>query len=1106
MKNTWNSIMKGMTLKALLLSSLQMGAQNNKQGIVPDTPPSPQAVAFNRLGDYQVNNNYGAPDINIPLFEIDFHGFKIPLALHYEASPLKPGYNYDVTGLGWTLSGNSCVSRTIKDRPDEDGRFNNPFALDPFKNKSGSDKLYLDYADELDRMNYQFDSYNIVLPTGRAIPFFMYKVDGGMRFLLLSLDSKVRISCKKTQYSIDAFTVTDENGIVYNFTLPEKASNCFQDAPEADKNVTWLLSSMDIPAKGTIYYQYTDPVVIDVQNILREPVVTVFRMYDSWSVWPYENRFKVKGHFQSQSPRYTMRFLKSIVYGPTTVDFSYTYNHINEIVVKEGGETIRKYAFDIIGSFLNSLVISGGDDKDKLVYGFTYAPCDPGGYTDYWGNRCKAGPNRKADNGCSINNNGLNDLGNFNLYFGHVGIGKDWDGIQYDLSNNGILAQLIENKKDDNPSYYKLKLQTTTEGDTRIPTSPYQHGVLLSITYPNGGKTLFNWENNSFPTATSADGDIIFDRRKQRIIEGGGFRIESITNYPKNGSSSTDYYRYGFTIGNVIQQDFPLPLPDALKANTLSFNDTINRHIGCGEAVVDPNLFTFMNSFGYSLTAVPGTNSSYSPLYTFPMPDEFRKMLLGKESQFEDISNKQGIPSWWEVTFSASKFRSLVAGRHPVVYPEITVYHGRPNYLNECKSKTVYRYDIYKYQYKKSASIGNYLLPTGQTATPDTAYFEPLFFDIEHPALSCTEYPSERQQLKSKSDYSYNAASHRWELVSEEKYEYTNHDIAKSGFVFDSFISRENYYPNYNGVGSNQTGYLNPLSGFTLRSFYKPATQWIGRAELTAKITAFLRPGATRSDDNTKKEAFTHVFSDVVKERRYTDVYQGTEWNMYWDDKHEFFYDKKDVNYYVGEKYAEDIDNGEEPDSIITAMISRNMQASLLSASTFTTIPTDTLIKGGRIDYKSYGDNILPYKLYENNGCNYEGNIEFVSYDSYGNPTEIVDLKTGVHSVFLWDAWGRYLTAMIRDATLLEVGDVSQLSAENSSSRHATLQARFPSSQIQTWDYKPLIGVISHTDASGQTTLYDYDGLGRLKSESRMVNGTAIPEIIHEYEYNYKNQ
>ena len=124
MKTISIAIRTAMTLTALLLSVLDTMAQNTSLEQIPDVPPSPQAAAINRLGDFQVTNNYGAPDINIPLFEIDHHGYKIPLALHYEATPLKPGYNYDVTGMGWTLSGNSCVSRTIKDRADEYTYFN----------------------------------------------------------------------------------------------------------------------------------------------------------------------------------------------------------------------------------------------------------------------------------------------------------------------------------------------------------------------------------------------------------------------------------------------------------------------------------------------------------------------------------------------------------------------------------------------------------------------------------------------------------------------------------------------------------------------------------------------------------------------------------------------------------------------------------------------------------------------------------------------------------------------------------------------------------------------------------------------------------------------
>ena len=160
------------------------------------------------------------------------------------------------------------------------------------------------------------------------------------------------------------------------------------------------------------------------------------------------------------------------------------------------------------------------------------------------------------------------------------------------------------------------------------------------------------------------------------------------------------------------------------------------------------------------------------------------------------------------------------------------------------------------------------------------------------------------------------------------------------------------------------------------------------------------------------------------------------------------------------------------------------------------------------MDYAYFEGKYLPSKLYERNGDVYEESMKILSYDSYGNPTEIVDLKTGnettgTHSVFLWDEYGRYMTAMIRNATLSQVQGISQPLTGSSQSRYTTLKNALPNTQIQTWDYVPLVGVSSHTDVSGQTFLYEYDGLGRLKTEKRMVNGVSEPEILREYEYNF---
>ncbi len=1075
MKPTINSIRTSITLTVLLLSSIKMTGQDANSGIIPDTPPSPQAVAFNRLGDYQVNNNYGAPDISIPLFEIDFHGYKIPLSLHYEATPMKPGYNYDVTGLGWTLSGNSCVSRTIKDRADEyvSYNFSSPFSLDTFEDYSGQTMMYVNYMNVLDQLNYQYDSYNIVLPSGRTIPFFMYKSGTSMQYERLSLDSNVRIDCSYSNNSIDAFTVTDENGVIFNFTLAEKATNGYDNDVNALRNVTWLLTSIDIPAKGTITYNYNTELNIYTQNGIDEPTLRVSRLMSQMPEDATQKRLDVQKYLQSRCPRYRMRFLKSISYGPTVVNFNYALDgkHINEIVVTDNNTTIKRFAFNMnassqFGSFLTSLVISGQNNTDKLTYGFSYLNQSQNNsslvkYTDYWGNICYSNNNK--------------DLGNFNMYFNCEEYGPvylDRNALTQQLAVNNF-AQLLDNNEGDPFYYYKLKLQSTTSGDTRQASSPGYHGVLSSITYPNGGCTCFSWENHRFPTATAANGDFVFDRRQQRIVEGGGFRIKSIVNKKADGTiASEDYYRYGFTYGDINQRHFPLPLPATYNPKD---------HIGCGEAVVDPNLLTFMTYSYYKPGHVP-----------FSALRQLQTMALGMPSiAIRYMYNTQGSATWWDAYFSANTFRSHLGGRRPVVYPEITVYHGNPDNPNNCKSKTVYSYNIYRYDHNPQTY---YMSSFNQTTLPDTAYFERICYDAgsDAPGMICDEYEAaKRHRLQSKSDYSYNASNDTWNLVAEEAYEYNEETISESGWVFNSYLSRENRSNHSGTLGNGQW-----LTGYSLADFYKPVSQWHGRSTMSRKTTTTLRQNGTRTADNVQKELFSYLYAGVLKERDYTDLYYRIRYD-YGET-----YDKHDISSFVGEDVSSN--------SVIAAMKSRNMLASLLSTESSSTIPEPSVIAGSKIDYDFYGNYILPSKLYERNGNNYEASIKVLSYDSYGNPTEIEDLKTGneetrIHTVFLWDTYGRYLMAIIKNAKLTQVGNVSQLLALPSWSRRATLQTLLPNAQIQTWDYLPLIGVSSHTDVNGQTIIYEYDGLGRLKYEKRMVNGVTNPEIMREYEYNFRN-
>lgn len=148
---------------------LRVSGPPNSPTLYPTIPTSPQAETFQRVGDYSVDNASGIPDISIPLYEINHHGYKIPLKLRYIPTPLKPGYNYDVTGHGWSLTFGSCISRSIESSPDENFNF-----------KLSTDKLedyYIDringIAEEMSRYNWQYDKFNAVLPDGRSFSFFI---------------------------------------------------------------------------------------------------------------------------------------------------------------------------------------------------------------------------------------------------------------------------------------------------------------------------------------------------------------------------------------------------------------------------------------------------------------------------------------------------------------------------------------------------------------------------------------------------------------------------------------------------------------------------------------------------------------------------------------------------------------------------------------------------------------------------------------------------------------------------------------------------------------------------------------------------------------------
>lgn len=1018
--------------------------------MVPNIPATPQAEALKRLGEYKADNPYGMPDISIPLYELDYFGYKIPFVLKYEAQPIHPGYNYDVYGRGWKMSGASCVSRTIRGLADEKRDFKiDTDYLTEYRTLPYNNSVF----ENSKNFNFRYDQFNAVLPSGRSFSFFIRKEgSGNLIYDIQGSDSDVKIQCEYTTSEITAFNITDEDGVKYNFTLPDKATNAWASVGES--NVTWSLTSIEVPNVGNIYYSYGDLKSIYTYTT-DEPVLNVRQVfpysYDLENTTFTEDPYWFSVNQQQISSVYKMRFLKSI----TSDVFSFTLNymsdgtHISSIEVKECGELVRKIDFSLrSGEYsLSSLTFKGSNDTDKLVYKFEYSPYSPGNKTDFWGNYC--------------NNGRSSDIGNFTFYISN---------ISGDLPQSGGLVasavKVLEKGSTDIQSYHKLKAQYSSTGDSRQPDNPNNHCILRSIIYPNGGKTTFTFENHRFVSANRSDGGMEFDRRKQRILEGGGYRIKSILNYSSEGILvSQDEYRYGYTYGQIRASNFPLP-------NASNKQDW--QHIGCGEPVVDPNLLTFLN---YDM-------SSSSPSF-------FLNMITGITNggisgSFENINVTQSYqnPWWYDFRLSAINFRNLLNSRNAVAYPEITVYHGDVGEYEQNKrgaiGKTVYKYDIFDTEFS-----AGYLNQFSNKGRPDTAYFEHIKY-VDNMLVS-DEHPARRAQLVSKTVYS-NASTGNdvcYKEISREDYRYYN---------YETYVSTGYVYNNRYSLGHSIVHDLNASLGrpnFSLIEFYTGVTDIIGKSRLSQKDIKETRLAGSLANQIGTTETFSYRYGDNISVRTYWD--NGQKQSLV--------------------KYPADI---KDTSIVAQAMIAKNMLAipilhDISSNSYMGQVP----IEGTKINYADFGGKILPWIYCVKKGDNYEPLYQVNKYSRYGRPLEIKNRMTNVITSYIWGYIDRYLIAEIVNATREEVENALACvsggiytNGKLDMSKLNMLRNYLPNSEISTWTYTLGAGINLFTDKNGHVSGYEYDAMGRLVNEvvyDNNVINSSNRRITKSYSYEYKN-
>jgi YD repeat-containing protein len=535
----------------------------------------------------------------------------------------------------------------------------------------------------------------------------------------------------------------------------------------------------------------------------------------------------------------------------------------------------------------------------------------------------------------------------------------------------------------------------------------------------------------------------------------GGFRIEKIANYEEDGKlADMKVFRYGPTYAEAYEPG---------EGHDYELEDCPNCHTGLGEAVVDPNVFTFMN-FSTSRVSLP-----------------FQNLVVGideeKNELLENPFNSTNYPMFqtgyvWRADFNASNFRRLVNGRTPVIYSQVTVYDGDIDEdSNEFPGgKTVYTYDI--------MSEGYNLFDE---------YYENMFF--EQPRYAGNVLVNDQKEflydkVKGKKDYSFNGED--FTLVREESNEWLPSIYSYSDWIFMNLYP-DPYYPSINT---------------TMEELFTSEAYTLGNARLDSKITtSYFSNGTVSNEEFYTFNNRNQIVGRITKNSDNT-------------------YTKRSF------EYPEIKTNGPTP-LVIQEMVTENLISPVIKDSTCIADSYELLmsncktISSHRVDYKEFdldgSPYFLPSKDYqldtESTGNHYVVQNEVTAYSGNGNPLEVIG-KDGTSTCFLWGYRDRYMIASIANVSYTDVASIlggAEAIANFASNPNPTTSEietfltplfsdiRTQHALISYYSYKSLVGMTSKTDANGLTTYYEYDSFGRLKC-TKDDDGN----ILRQYEYHYK--
>lgn len=498
-----------------LQAQVPSAVQDQINHLIPQqVPTSPNVASLGKFGDYKVSYFSGLPEISIPIYEIKSGSISIPITLSYHAAGVKPTDVASWVGLGWALSAGGHISRSVKKLPDELYYYSNVL------NANASECTDFGYLNDL-ALGYKDsepDIFSFNYPGGGSGKFILSQ--GGAAPYQIPASAKVvkPYFTGGTYGSFPKFEIIDESGMLYRFgtssqggTSTEYTSSTTGGAPQINATTAWNLMDVVAPnSNDQVFFSYQDVGTATTWD--KSYSYTV--MQSCYSVaascpFPYDNLQNV-----TSSSTINQQGVHFITFKNGKVEFVLNNDLRSDNQQMHSLDRINIY------SLVNGTYIL--QKTAKFVYSyFTLAS----GSTSFL----------KLDAVQFLDNTGKL-IQQYKLTY-HTN-SFSWDGSRANFPNArdlwGYFNGAYENTDLILPKTIGFQQSTSSApgtltfgGGVRRTVDPTysKEGVLKQITFPTGGYTLFDFEQNQY----------LDDNGNPALA--GGLRIKQITDSDGSGAS-----------------------------------------------------------------------------------------------------------------------------------------------------------------------------------------------------------------------------------------------------------------------------------------------------------------------------------------------------------------------------------------------------------------------------------------------------------------------------------------------------------------------------------------------------------------------------------------